>query len=87
MPEPITSKARKRLRDLHARLGSNNPGERENALRKIDEWLRRFGQSWNDLAELLHDPNASTAPAYTDPRQACPAWPAAGQRRGQEDGR
>jgi hypothetical protein len=69
MPAEITAKARKRLRDLHARLGSTNRGERDTAFRKIEEWLHRYGKTWNDVPELLHDPNAG-AQRYTDPRDA-----------------
>jgi len=63
----ITAKARKRLRDLHARLGSGNTGERESALRKIDEWLRKYGKTWNDVADLLFDETRASA-SRADPR-------------------
>jgi hypothetical protein len=67
MAEP-DRKARKRLRDLHARLGSSNEGERASALRKIDAWLRKHGKTWNDVPELLHDETRTSA--YADPRDA-----------------
>jgi hypothetical protein len=71
MAEP-DKKARKRLRDLHARLGSSS-GERESAFRKIDEWLRRYGKTWNDVPELLHDETRTSA--YADPRDASASEP------------
>jgi hypothetical protein len=77
MPDPITTRALKRLRDLHARLGSTNAGESENARRKVDAWLRKYGKTWNDLPELLYDPNASAVRPYTDPRDATAAQQAA----------
>jgi hypothetical protein len=36
VPEPISKKHLRRLRALHALLGSSNEGERENAWRMID---------------------------------------------------
>ena len=69
MAEP-DRKARKRLRDLHARLGSGNEGERASALRKIDAWLRKYGKSWNDVPELLRVENARASQAHADPRDA-----------------
>ena len=69
----IDGKARKRLRDLHARLAIE--GERESALRKIDEWLRRHGKTWNDVPELLHDENARASAAHADPRDATASEP------------
>ena len=69
MPPP---KDRQRLRQLHAMLGSSNAGERENAWKKVDAWLRKHGKSWNDLPELLHD---ETAPSRTDPRDVDPSQP------------
>jgi hypothetical protein len=61
--------ARKRLRDLHARLGSGNTGERESALRKIDERLRKQGKTWNDVPDLLYDETRASA-SRADPRDA-----------------
>jgi hypothetical protein len=66
----LDRKARKRLRDLHARLGSGNEGERASALRKIDAWLRKYGKSWNDVPELLRVENARASQAHADPRDA-----------------
>jgi hypothetical protein len=70
VPEPIIKNDLRRLRALHALLGSSNEGERENARRKIDSWLGRHDKNWNDLAGLLHDPDANTASASADPREA-----------------
>src|SRR5262249_14345055 len=71
-------KALKRLRDLHARLGSTNAGERENALRKIDEWLRKYGKTWNDVPEFLHDETSPSTATTADPRDADQTVPFAG---------
>jgi hypothetical protein len=68
----ISRKNRKRLRDLHARMGSNNSGEREAAWRKLDGLLKRLGKSWNHLPELLHDNETSAASPF-DPRDD-PNW-------------
>jgi hypothetical protein len=49
-------------------LGSDNPGERENARRMLDEELTRHKKTWNDLPELLatgttqHDDHAYEEP-------------------------
>jgi hypothetical protein len=75
----VSQKARKRLRDLHARLGSNNSSERESAWRKIDTWLGKHGKTWNDLPELLYDETAQ-AQARTDPRNVDPKEPIRGKR-------
>ena len=42
-----------RLTKLFAMLGSNNPGERENARRLLGELLQKHGKTWNDLTGLL----------------------------------
>ena len=70
----VGRRARKRLRDLHARLGSSNPGERESALRKVDEWLRKHGKTWNDVPELLHDETRASG-AHADPRDTTASEP------------
>jgi hypothetical protein len=68
----MTSKDRARLRQLHAMLGSSSAGERENAWKKVDAWLRKHSKTWNDLPELLHD---ETAQARIDPRDVEPSQP------------
>ena len=70
----IDRRARNRLRDLHARVGSSNPGERESALRKVDEWLRKHRKTWNDLPELLHDETRASE-AHADPRDTSASEP------------
>jgi hypothetical protein len=77
-PNPITPRAKKRLRQLHAMMGSSNAGECANARAKILEWLERYGKTWNDLAGLLHDPDAASA-ATADPRDASAPEQAAGR--------
>jgi hypothetical protein len=73
----ISRKDRKRLRDLHARMCSDNSGERDAAWRKLDALLKRLGKSWNDLPELLHDETNASAPR-TDPRDADQSAPNVG---------
>jgi len=66
----VTNKQRKRLRDLHARMGSSNSAEAEAARRKLVELLQKLGKSWNHLPELLRDDDATGAsvPPQSDPR-------------------
>jgi len=72
----MTPKDRKRLRDLHARIGSGNEGERNAAWRKLDALLKRLGKSWNDLPELLRDDvTSASTPPQSDPRDAVPSNP------------
>ena len=73
----ITRKQRKRLRDLHARMGSSNPAEAESARHKLVELLQKLGKSWNDLPELLRDDDATSAsvPPQSDPRNSGVADP------------
>jgi hypothetical protein len=74
---PGDGKLRDRLRKLHALLGSDNPGERENAHAKINELLFKHKLTWNDLVAFLvdeptnaSDPGADADPApYTVPRR------------------
>jgi hypothetical protein len=55
MPRKLSEKdkARKRLADLLAMMGSANEAEREAARRKIDEYLAKHRKNWNDLSELM----------------------------------
>ena len=43
----------RRIRKLHAMLGSSTSGEREAAHKKLTETLAEYGLSWNDLPEIL----------------------------------
>ena len=43
----------RRIRMLHAMLGSSTSGEREAAHKKLTETLVEYGLSWNDLPEIL----------------------------------
>jgi Protein of unknown function (DUF3631) len=43
----------RRLEKLHAMLGSQHKGERENARQRIIDLLTKHGKSWNDLLGLL----------------------------------
>jgi len=43
----------RRIRMLHAMLGSSTSGEREAAHKKLTETLAEYGLSWNDLPEIL----------------------------------
>lgn len=58
--------ALKRLRKLHALLGSENAGERDNARRLIVEWLAKYRHTWNDLPELLQ---ADASPSFDNPNE------------------
>jgi hypothetical protein len=66
----MTPKNRRRIRALHALLGSSNEGEREAARRKLDALLTRLGKNWNDLPELLRPDDAPPAPPAADPRDS-----------------
>jgi hypothetical protein len=68
----INKKDLKRVRDLHARMGSSNDGERNAAWRKLDALLKRLGKTWNDLSELLRDETTAASPQF-DPRDAAPS--------------
>ena len=70
----IDRRARNRIRDLHAMVGSSNPGERESAIRKVDEWLGKHRKTWNDLPELLHDETRASE-AQADPRDTSASEP------------
>src|SRR5215467_15789381 len=43
----------RRIRRLHAMLGSSMSGERESAHKKLTETLAEYGLNWNDLPEIL----------------------------------
>jgi hypothetical protein len=69
----VSTKDRERLRKLFALLGSNNASERETAHTKIDDILRKYKRSWNDLLELVQptppgapDPDPGPAPNRND---------------------
>jgi hypothetical protein len=47
------SSFRLKLEKLHRLLGSNNAGERENALTAMNEILRKNNKTWNDLTDVL----------------------------------
>jgi len=68
----INKKDLKRVCDLHARMGSNNEGERNAAWHKLDALLKRLGKTWNDLSELLRDETTAASP-QSDPRDAAPS--------------
>jgi Protein of unknown function (DUF3631) len=63
----------KRIRDLHAMIGSSNPEERERAREKLEALLRKHNKTWNDLAELLHQQEHDSAGPAHDPRDDVPA--------------
>jgi hypothetical protein len=74
--DQIIRNDRKRVRDLHAMLGSSNPQEQATARRKLEVLLKRLGKTWNDLPDLLHD-HAAQAPGTVDQ----PPSPFRGRRR------
>ena len=47
------SHVRRRIRALHALMGSRNLSERQNAWEKLDKMLDEHGLSWNDLPAIL----------------------------------
>jgi acyl-CoA-binding protein len=51
----IPERDRERLRKLHAMLGSNSPGEAENARKMIMDLLERHKATWPDLTMLLQE--------------------------------
>jgi hypothetical protein len=63
----ISRKQRKRLEDLFAMLGTNNPNEWKIARDKLDDLLRKNRKSWNDLVELLRTGEADSSWDFEDP--------------------
>ncbi|WP_249130150.1 DUF3631 domain-containing protein [Bradyrhizobium sp. AUGA SZCCT0283] len=61
----IPEKDRERLRKLHAMLGSNSPGEAENARKMIVDLLARFNATWPDLTTLLQEDEPQQADGPT----------------------
>jgi hypothetical protein len=59
----------RRIRKLHAVLGSSTSGEREAAYKKLTETLAEYGLSWNDLPEILAavEQHRTSAAASTSP--------------------
>jgi hypothetical protein len=59
----------RRIRKLHAVLGSSTSGEREAAHKKLTETLAEYGLSWNDLPEILApvEQHQASAAASTSP--------------------
>jgi len=53
VPQMSTDKLSNKLKKLHALMGSDNAGERENARRLIVELLAKHKKTWNDLPELV----------------------------------
>jgi len=59
----------RRIRKLHAMLGSSTSAEREAAHKKLTETLAEYGLSWNDLPEILAavEQHRTSAAASTSP--------------------
>jgi hypothetical protein len=55
-------------------MGSNAPGESENARAKLIELLERLRLTWNDLPGLLATPDDATAPDGDDHNHQSPTW-------------
>jgi Protein of unknown function (DUF3631) len=70
--DQVDKKTLKRIRDLHALMGSSNAEERERAREKLEALLRKHGKTWNDLPELLQQEQGSAGPSH-DPRDDVPA--------------
>jgi hypothetical protein len=57
----------KRVRQLHAMIGTGYPNERATACSKLDKLLAKHGLTWNDLPELLHaDETKPEPPSFSD---------------------
>jgi hypothetical protein len=65
MPPP---KVVRRIRQLHAMLGSSNANEAANAREKLNKLLAEHGLSWNDLSAIF----AATDPHPTDAYRTAP---------------
>jgi hypothetical protein len=55
-------------------MGSNAPGESENARAKLIELLERLRLTWNDLPGLLATSDDATAPDGDDHNHQSPTW-------------
>ena len=66
---------RKRLAAILGMLGSNAPGERENAARLAEQFRRHHGLTWADLLAMLAV--LSEKPSRPAPADAAAAWTAA----------
>jgi hypothetical protein len=63
---PSSNNLRRRVAALHAMLGSDNAGERDNARIKLLELLARHRMSWNDLQDLLQRDPPTAEPNSDD---------------------
>src|SRR5262249_10905927 len=55
-----------------------SPGDRANAERKVDEWLKRHGKKYSDIPSILAQAaadHAAIAPPPPDPRDTAPVEP------------
>jgi hypothetical protein len=64
MPPPNVCR---RIRKLHAMLGSSNAGERETAHKKLVALLAECALTWNDIPEILTAADAATASGAPQP--------------------
>lgn len=70
----LSVRDRKKLASILGMLGSNAPGERDNAARLAEQFRRELGLTWADLLELdsiEEAPHEKPAP----PRPSSPAAP------------
>jgi hypothetical protein len=49
----------RKIRKLHAMLGSDKDQERETARSKLDSLLKEYGLTWNDIADILAAPSGA----------------------------
>src|SRR5437868_12410634 len=69
MPPP---KVIRRIRQLHAMLGSPNPNETSNAREKLNRLLAEHGLTWNDLSTIFAAADPHPDPHRTAPEAARP---------------
>jgi hypothetical protein len=50
---------------MHAMLNSEHPGERESVRKAINDLLKKYGKTWNDLPELLNPKETSESQQRT----------------------
>src|SRR5262245_24716442 len=60
----------RRIRKLHALLGSSNANEADSARKKLNGLLTEYGLTWNDLPAILSA--ADTSAANTSAPRAAP---------------
>jgi hypothetical protein len=68
MAKPPPNICRK-IRKLHAMLGSPNDNERETTRKKLDAVLAEYSLTWNDIPEILAAVDTGGASRQAPPQQ------------------